>query len=333
MKETSGRADAPLAPGGYEHIPVMADECLKYLSVKRGGVYIDGTIGGAGHSLRILETLGSCGATLIGIDRDETAAEVSAARLKTRNAELGGHVRCQVFRTNYVNIDKICGELGICAVDGILLDLGVSSEMLDDTERGFSFRQDGPLDMRMDRSSGPTAAEIVNRYSERELTDIILDYGEERWAARIAAQIVLRRAEKPIETTYGLAGAIYAAIPKAARREGAHPARRTFQALRIAVNGELDALSEVIGKAAVLLNKGGRLCVISFHSLEDRIIKKTVDGLAAGCVCPKDLPVCACGHKAVLKKIERKPVLPSETEIRQNPRSRSAKLRVAEKIT
>lgn len=315
----------------YEHIPVMADECLEFLSVKKDGVYVDGTIGGAGHSLRILDKLGE-GGVLVGIDRDETAAEVSAARLKARNAELGGHVRNEVFRTNFVNIDKICDGLGIGAIDGILLDLGVSSKMLDDTERGFSFRQDGPLDMRMDRSSELTASYIVNNYSERELACIISDYGEERWAARISGFIVERRKTGPIDTTRGLVDVICAAIPKTARRDGPHPARRTFQALRIAVNDELGVIREVIGKSAGLLRENGRLCVISFHSLEDRIVKKTIDELSAGCVCPKELPFCVCGSKAVFKKITRKPVLPSETEVRSNPRSRSAKLRVAEKI-
>ena len=315
----------------YEHIPVMADECLEFLSVKKDGVYVDGTIGGAGHSLRILDKLGE-GGVLVGIDRDETAAEVSAARLKARNAELGVHVRNEVFRTNFVNIDKICDGLGIGAIDGILLDLGVSSKMLDDTERGFSFRQDGPLDMRMDRSSELTASYIVNNYSERELACIISDYGEERWAARISGFIVERRKTGPIDTTRGLVDVICAAIPKTARRDGPHPARRTFQALRIAVNDELGVIREVIGKSAGLLRENGRLCVISFHSLEDRIVKKTIDELSAGCVCPKELPFCVCGSKAVFKKITRKPVLPSETEVRSNPRSRSAKLRVAEKI-
>jgi len=332
----------------------MAGECLSYLSVKGGGVYIDCTVGGAGHSLLILERLGGEGngqigadrgegavligtdsgesATLIGIDRDEAAAAVAESRLRARNAELGGGVRVEVVRSNYVDIDKICGERGISGADGILLDLGISSNQLGEAERGFSYRLDAPLDMRFDRSGGITAADVVNGYSERELADIFYKYGEERWAARIAAFIAERRLAAPIRTTGELAGAIFAAVPKGAREDRQHPARRVFMALRIFVNDELGVISETIKKAAALLKPGGRLCVISYHSLEDRIVKNAINELAAGCVCPKDLPVCVCKHIKVFKKLTGKPALPAEEEVRRNPRARSAKLRAAEKI-
>ena len=316
----------------YEHVPVLADECLSLLQIKRGGVYVDGTVGGAGHALRILEMLGGDGATLIGVDRDKTAAEVSAERLENRNRELGRGVRCEVVKSNFTNIDKICENFGITGVDGVLLDLGVSSEMLDDSERGFSFKQEAPLDMRMDKEAEVSAADIVNNRPERELADIILRYGEERWAARIAKFIVERRARKPVETTGELADIICAAIPKGARRGGPHPARRAFMAIRIAVNDELGAIAVTIRKAAVLLKNRGRICVISFHSLEDRIVKKTIEELSTGCVCPKDFPICVCGNAATLRKVTRKPAVPTEAEITLNARARSAKLRVAEKI-
>ena len=316
----------------YEHIPVMADECLSFLSIKQNGVYIDGTIGGAGHALKILDRLGGEGAALIGIDRDETAAAVSSTRLAARNETLGCRIRCEVVCDNFSNIDIICNKLGIAAADGILLDLGVSSHQLDEAERGFSFKNEAPLDMRMDRSSKLTAADIVNGYAERELAGIILKYGEERWAVRIAQFIVKNRAIKPILTTRELAGIILSAIPKDARGKERHPARRTFQAIRIAVNDELGAIEEAIKKAAGLLNVGGRLVVISFHSLEDRIVKNTIGELTTDCVCPKDFPVCVCGRTAILKKLTRKPALPGGDELLLNPRARSAKLRAAEKI-
>ena len=317
----------------YEHIPVLAGECISGLSIKRGGVYIDGTIGGAGHALLMLERLAGEGAALIGIDRDETAVTVASERLKERNTALGGNVRCEVINSNFVNIDNICNELGISLVDGVLLDLGVSSNQLDETGRGFSYRRGSVLDMRMDRNAKLTAADIVNRYPERELADILKNFGEERWAARIAKFIVESRAKKPIHTSDELVGIILAAIPKGARRDGPHPARRTFMALRIAVNNELGLLAETINKIAKLLKPGGRVCIISFHSLEDRIVKNTINELAADCICPKDLPICVCGRGAILKKVTRKPVLPSEDEQMQNPRARSAKLRVAEKTS
>ena len=309
----------------------MADECLSYLRVKPGGVYIDGTIGGAGHALRILERLGGGGAALIGVDCDGEAVAVSERRLRERNEELGGSVRCAVVRSNYVNIDKICNELGVSGADGILLDLGVSSHQLDDADRGFSFRQDAPLDMRMDLGAKLTAADIVNRYTERELANVIYKYGEERWAARIAAFIAERRSVAPVLTTGDLVGVICAAIPKKARRDGPHPARRTFQALRIEVNDELGVIAKTIRKSSRLLRSGGRLCVISFHSLEDRIVKETIAELSAGCSCPDELPVCVCGGVSAFRKVTKKPAQPSEGERASNPRARSAKLRVAEK--
>lgn len=317
---------------GFDHSPVLADECLTYLAVKKCGTYIDGTVGGAGHALRILEALSGKGSALIGIDRDETAATVSLSRLKAKNEDSGGYVRCEVIHSNYVYIDKICNDLGITEADGILFDLGASSHQFDETGRGFSYRGDAPLDMRMDRGTALTAADIVNGYPERELAGVLFQYGEERWAARIAKFIAAQRARNPIVTTQELVDVIFAAVPKGARRDGPHPARRTFQALRIEVNNELGVIAEAIKKSVKLLKKGGRLCVISFHSLEDRIVKKTFEELSKGCVCPADMPVCACGGAAEIMKVTRKPVTPSEEELSQNPRARSAKLRVAEKI-
>lgn len=328
----------------YEHIPVLADECVTYLDIKQGGVYIDGTVGGAGHSLMILGKLAGDGAALLGIDCDETAAAVSAGRLESKNAELGNRVRCVVVKSNFRHIDNICKECGINGADGILLDLGVSSHQLDDSGRGFSYQWNSRLDMRMDLALPVDAADIVNGYSERELADIIYKYGEERWAGRISRFIADRRARRPICTTGELADTVLAAIPKGARndarkgarkdsrKDGPHPAQRTFQALRIAVNGELDALADVLVKCADLLKPGGRLCVISFHSLEDRIVKNAIREMSSDCICPKDLPVCVCGHKAIMKPITRKPILPSESEVARNPRAGSAKLRVAERL-
>ena len=325
----------------YEHIPVLSEECVTNLLIKQGGIYIDGTVGGAGHALLILERLSGDGATLIGIDRDINAAAVSAARLQERNIALGSRVRCEVIHSNFVDIDKICSRLGITKVDGILLDLGVSSNQLDEADRGFSYREDSILDMRMDRETQLTAADIVNSYRERELADAIKKYGEERWAARIAEFIVANRKKQHITTTGELVRIILAAIPKGARRGNQHPARRTFMALRIIVNNELGVIADTIRKSADLLNPGGRLCVISFHSLEDRIVKNTINELSADCTCPKDFPVCVCGQidngrcangmGGLLSKVTRKPLQPGEGELLRNPRARSAKLRVAER--
>jgi 16S rRNA (cytosine1402-N4)-methyltransferase len=310
----------------------MADEAVSHLAVKQGGVYVDGTVEGAGHSLLILDKLYGSGAVLIGIDRDEAAAEVSASRLRIRNEELGGLARCEVVHSNYAYIDKICENQAVRDVDGILLDLGVSSYQLDEAERGFSFQRDSALDMRMDRRDKTTAADIVNGSTESGLAEIIWKYGEERWAARISKFIVERRSRKPIRTTFELVDAILAAIPKNARNGASHPATRTFLALRIETNSELAALEETIHKSARLLKPGGRLCVIGFHSLEDRIVKNAMRDLSSGCVCPKKLPVCVCGRTPMLKLITRKPITPGASELKTNPRSRSAKLRAAEKI-
>jgi 16S rRNA (cytosine1402-N4)-methyltransferase len=320
----------------FEHIPVLANESVAALAIKAGGVYVDGTVGGAGHSSMILEALcvdgRGIGSKLIGIDRDETAAAVAEKRLKELNGALGGQVECEIVHANFADIDIILDNLGISAVDGFLLDIGVSSHQFDEPMRGFSYRNDAPLDMRMDRTVGVCAADIVNGCSERELTKIIGEYGEERWAARISAFIVERRAKKPILTTVDLTETILAAVPKAARDDRVHPARRTYQGLRIAVNNELTALSTFLDKAVRLVKPGGRVCVISFHSLEDRIVKDKFRELSAGCVCPKYLPVCVCGHKASLSIVTRKPIQASEFEKEENPRARSAKLRVAERI-
>lgn len=316
----------------YSHIPVMADECVAYLNVRRGGVYVDGTVGGAGHALLILEKAYGEGAVLIGIDRDKKAAETAARRLKAANAGYGGLARCEVARANHADIDNICRQFGVTEADGVLLDLGVSSNQLDDAERGFSFMKDAPLDMRMDQDSPLTAADVVNGYSERELSEIIYTYGDERWAARIARFIAERRSSGPIRTTFELADAVSAAVPAAARRGRLHPATRTFLAIRLIVNSELDGLKAAIVKSAGLLRTGGRLCVISFHSGEDLIVKTAINELSASCICPKDLPVCACGRSAVLRRVTRRPAAPSDAEIGNNVRARSARLRVAEKL-
>jgi 16S rRNA (cytosine1402-N4)-methyltransferase len=315
----------------FDHRPVLADECLSYLAVKPGGVYVDGTVGGAGHAVRILERLGP-GGVLVGIDRDDTAVKVSEQRLRERNETLGGQAQFYVVHGNFADIDKICRDLHIPAADGILLDLGVSSHQLDEAERGFSYQKDAPLDMRMDRDAALCAADIVNTFSERELTELIGGYGEERWAARIGKFIVERRAERPIATTAELAEIIRAAIPKEARRDGPHPAKRTFQAIRIAVNDELNTLEGAIERGAAVLAGGGRFCVISFHSLEDRIVKNAFRELSTDCLCPKSFPVCVCGHRATVSPVTKKPVLPDAKEVAENPRARSAKLRVAEKL-
>jgi 16S rRNA (cytosine1402-N4)-methyltransferase len=276
--------------------------------------------------------MGGAGAVLIGIDRDGDAAAVASGRLKARNEELGGTVRCEVYHSNYSDIDIICKESGVYKADGILFDLGVSSHQLDEAERGFSFQKDSMLDMRMDRGDSLTAADIVNNYPEGELRGILFKYGEERWSARISKFIADRRAIKPIRTTHELVGIILAAVPQGARRDGPHPARRTFQALRIATNDELGALEGAIRSSAELLKAGGRLCVISYHSIEDRIVKNTIRDLAAGCNCPKSLPVCVCGRSPVLRQVTRKPVAAGAAELQINPRARSAKLRVSEKL-
>ncbi|NTV89456.1 MAG: 16S rRNA (cytosine(1402)-N(4))-methyltransferase RsmH [Clostridiales bacterium] len=311
----------------FEHKSVLLDECLENLNIKENGIYIDGTLGGAGHSSEIYKRLGKEG-LLLGIDQDDFALETSAKRLE----DIGGKARFITQKGNFREIKAICERVGIEGADGILLDLGVSSHQLDEAERGFSYQKDAPLDMRMDRTRELDAMKIVNTCDEAEIGRIIRDYGEENWWARIASFIVKARSEKPIETTWQLVDIIKAAIPSSARRDGPHPAKRTFQALRIAVNDELGALQQVIGDAVSILKPGGRLCIITFHSLEDRIVKTEFQAKEKPCTCPRSFPVCICGKKPEVRVISRKPILPSEAELENNPRSRSAKLRVAERI-
>lgn len=309
----------------FNHKSVLFDECMEHLDIKSGGIYVDGTLGGGGHSSGICERLGSEG-LLIGIDRDEDALAAAKERL--------AEYQCKKLfvQSNYSDIKDVLAENGIDGIDGALLDLGVSSFQLDNADRGFSYMQTAPLDMRMNRRDGLTAYDVVNTYSKQELTDIIKKYGEEKWASRIATFITDRRKEKPIENTEELVEIIKAAIPAKARREGPHPAKRTFQAIRIEVNDELGQLKKAVGDFCDVLNPGGRLCIISFHSLEDRIVKDIFNERFDPCICPKDFPVCVCGRKPQIKKITKKPIVAGEDELEENPRARSAKLRVAEKI-
>ncbi len=308
----------------YGHKPVLLDECLTALSIKPDGVYLDGTLGRAGHSLEIVRRLTT--GRLIGVDRDEAALEAARERLAPYMD------RVTLVHSNFERLGEILAELNLNGVDGMLFDLGVSSPQLDDAERGFSYMHDAPLDMRMDRTSDLTAREVVNGWSYEELRRILFDYGEERYAPAIASAICRRREEREIETTLELAEIIRGAMPAKALREKQHPAKRSFQAIRIAVNGELDVLPPMLRAAADGLNPGGRLAVISFHSLEDRIVKRTMQELATGCTCPPEFPVCVCGKKPKMKLITRKPVVSGPAELTYNPRARSAKLRVAEKI-
>lgn len=307
-----------------EHKPVLLEETIEYLNCKRDGIYIDGTLGRGGHTEAILEKLQGTG-KLLGIDRDIEAIKKVKARYR-------GLENLFLFHDNYINIPVILEKIGIREVDGMLFDLGVSSPQFDNPERGFSYNHDAPLDMRMDQKQELTARDIVNNYPQEELTRIIREYGEEKWASRIADFIVDYRQRKPIETTLELVEIIKTAIPAAARRSGGHPARRTFQALRIATNDELNQLEELLDRVVPYLKAGGRICVISFHSLEDRIVKNKFRELARRCTCPPDFPVCVCDQKAEVKIITRKPVTASKEELAANPRARSAKLRVAEKI-
>ena len=308
----------------FSHVSVLLNECIEGLDIKPDGIYVDGTAGGGGHSFEIASRLE--GGRLIAIDRDEAAIEAAGKRL----APLGE--RAMVVRSNYSEVKSVCESLGIEGIDGLLLDLGVSSYQLDTAERGFSYNADAPLDMRMDKSAPLSAYNVVNEYSEEELKKIIYNYGEERFSPRIAAAIVRKRSEKPIETTGELVDIIKGAIPAAAREGGHHPAKRTFQAIRIEVNGELEIIEPTIKNAVDILKPGGRIAIITFHSLEDRIVKQTFADLASGCTCPRSFPVCVCGKKPTVKVISKKPILPSAEELEVNPRSRSAKLRIAEKI-
>jgi len=306
----------------FKHTSVLFNECMENLNIKADGVYVDGTLGGGGHSSGICEKLSSEG-TLIGIDRDKDALNAASERLKDFKCK-------KIFvQSNYENVKSVLENLGIDGIDGALLDLGVSSFQLDNEERGFSYMHKAPLDMRMNAEDSLSAYEVVNRYSKEELYTIIKNYGEERWAARIAEFIVKAR---PIEDTFELVDCIKAAIPAKARREGPHPAKRTFQAIRIEVNDELGGLERAVDEFIDCLNPEGRLCIISFHSLEDRIVKDIFQRRANPCTCPAEFPIRICGKKADIKKISGKPIVPSERELEDNPRSRSAKLRVAEKI-
>lgn len=306
----------------FKHISVLLEESVKYLRAEEGGIYADGTLGGGGHSYRILSQ-SDC-SRLIGIDQDIEAIGAAKERLK----EFGDRVT--YVNRNFCEIKSILDDLGVEKIDGAVIDLGVSSYQLDNAERGFSYMHDAPLDMRMDRRVALSAYEVVNSYSAEDLTKIFYEYGEEKWSKRIAEFIVDRRKDKPVETTYELVEIIKAAIPKSARLEGGHPAKRVFQAIRIEVNGELRILENALRDFASSIKKGGRLAVITFHSLEDRLVKKTFASLAQGCECPKEFPVCVCGKKPVAKVLTRKPILPSEGELSENSRSKSAKLRVIE---
>ena len=309
----------------FGHVPVLYREVLEGLDIKSGGVYIDGTLGGAGHASGICERLGSEG-WLIGIDRDSDAIEAAGKRLE------GFGCRKTLVQSNYSEVKLVKDELGVSRVDGALLDLGVSSFQLDNPQRGFSYMHDAPLDMRMDARDALTAEDIINGYSREDLAKIISEYGEERWAARIAQFIEKERAKKRITSTFELVDIIKAAIPAQARREGPHPAKRTFQAIRIEVNGELERLEAAVSDFIDILSPGGRLAVISFHSLEDRIVKNVIAKRLDPCTCPPEFPVCVCGKKPDIKKITKKPVTAGEKELSENPRARSAKLRIVEKL-
>lgn len=307
-----------------EHVSVLLNECIEYLSVKPGGVYLDGTLGLGGHSYEIARRLES--GRLICIDKDEFALTAAAERL----AEFRD--RITFIHSDFRNAASVVKELGIGGVDGMLFDLGVSSPQLDNAVRGFSYMNDAPLDMRMDSSQSLSAMTVVNEWPEEELTRILFNYGEERYARRIAAGIVRSREYAPIETTFRLVDVIRASMPTQALREKQHPAKRSFQAIRIAVNDELGAVEEMAATVPDVLNIGGRFCVISFHSLEDRIIKNAIASRENGCRCPREAPVCTCGFVRTLRSVTRKPVIPTEAEIASNPRARSAKLRVAERV-
>ncbi|MBR2613417.1 MAG: 16S rRNA (cytosine(1402)-N(4))-methyltransferase RsmH [Clostridia bacterium] len=309
----------------FAHRSVLLDECIESLDIKPDGIYVDGTAGGGGHSLEIVKRL-TDGGRLIAIDRDDAAIAAATARLSDYLD------RVTFVRNNFSSAAEVCRELGIEKIDGILLDLGVSSYQLDTAERGFTHNTDAPLDMRMDRRGELDAYTVVNTYSAEELKRVIWEYGEERFAPKIAQAIVRRREIKPIESTGELVDIIKSAIPAAAREGGHHPAKRTFQAIRIEVNGELDAIEPAIRRAKDITAKGGRIVIITFHSLEDRIVKQTFADMASGCTCPRSLPICVCGKKPEVKVLTKKPILPSERELEENPRSRSAKLRVCEKL-
>ena len=308
----------------FKHYSVLLDECIDALNIKPDGIYVDGTLGMGGHSSKIAEKLTT--GRLISIDRDERAIARAGERLREYSD------RITLVHGNFRDLESILRNLGIEKVDGMLFDLGVSSPQLDEAERGFSYMADAPLDMRMDESEALSAWFVVNKWPEEKFKRILYDFGEERYAPRIAAAIVDKRGKKSIDTTLELVDVIKGAMPAAALREKQHPAKRSFQAIRIAVNDELEAISELMSTAADHLNPGGRLAVISFHSLEDKIIKNSFQSREKGCTCPREFPVCTCGFVQTLKSISRKPILPSDRELEENPRSRSAKLRVAERV-
>ena len=308
----------------FHHISVLLQECLDGLDIKPHGIYVDGTLGGAGHSSQIAARLTT--GRLIGIDRDPVALEAAGERLKPYGD------RVTLVHSNFCEIKQVLKDLNIPGVDGILLDLGVSSPQLDDGARGFSYMTDAPLDMRMNSHDSLNAEIVVNTWSQEELKRILYTYGEERYAPQIAAAICRRREEKPIKTTLELVDIIRSAMPPAALREKQHPAKRSFQAIRIAVNDELGSVEKVMEDAVPLLNRGGRLAVITFHSLEDRIVKTAMTAASKGCTCPPSFPVCVCGKKPQVRLVSRKPIVATEEELEFNPRSRSAKLRVCEKL-
>ena len=308
----------------YGHKSVLLHECLDALAIKPDGIYVDGTLGRAGHSLEIVRRLTT--GRLIALDRDETAIEAA-------NRRLGDYLdKVTLVHSNFSALDSVLYELGVRGVDGMLFDLGVSSPQLDEAQRGFSYKQDAPLDMRMDESAALTAHEVVNTWSYEELRRILFEYGEERYAPAIAKKICTYREQRSIETTLELADLIRSAMPASALREKQHPAKRSFQAIRIAVNDELGAVDKMMKTAPDRLKPGGRLCVISFHSLEDRIVKTGIAARENGCTCPREAPICVCGFKQTLRSVYRKPILPDEDELNFNPRARSAKLRVAERV-
>ena len=308
----------------FVHETVLKEEAVESLRIQPEGVYVDCTVGGAGHSQMIANKLSPSG-TLIGLDQDQEAINIARERLQS--------AKCRVIliKTNFRQIKQVVGHLGLSKVDGILFDLGVSSPQFDHQNRGFSYQKDAPLDMRMDQTQSFSAYQLVNEWSEKEIADILFRYGEERFSRRIARQIVLARKKQPIRTTFQLVELIKQAIPASARRTGSHPARRSFQAIRIAVNDELNVLQQTLQDALDLLKKHGRMCVITFHSLEDRICKQFFLEHATSCICPPEIPVCVCNHQPLLRLITKKPIVPTKEEIKRNRRARSAKLRVIEK--
>ena len=309
----------------FQHAPVLLHECIEALNIQPDGIYLDGTLGGAGHSREIAARLSEAG-MLIGVDRDPAALQAAGERLSSMKA------RILLVHENFQNLREILNQAGVDRIDGMLFDLGVSSPQLDEAERGFSYMNDAPLDMRMNPEDRLSAYEVVNDWPQEELKRILFDYGEERYAPLIAAAIVRERAKKPIETTLELSAVIRGAMPAQALREKQHPAKRSFQAIRIAVNDELGAVERMMEAAPDLLKPGGRLAVITFHSLEDRIVKNAMQTAAKGCICPPSFPVCVCGRKPSVRILTKKPITSQPEELEENPRARSAKLRVAEKL-